>query len=162
MKIIAHRGNMSGPKPDLENCPAHIEKIINYFDAEIDVRVVNSKIWLGHDVGQYDVSLDWILKYRRRLWIHCKNLEAMKYFNSIRNRGIIYFGHSEDLYVLASNSYIITIKNDVFDKKSIIVMPEYFNTIYNIRLVGGVITDYPLDIRSQLVSETDSLKFGIP
>lgn len=150
MKIIAHRGNLSGPIPDLENCPKHIEKVANSYDVEIDVRVVKNQIFLGHDSAQYQVSLDWILKYKDRLWIHCKNLSAMRYFSALKNHNLIYFGHSDDQYVAVSNGYIFCIGSGEFDHNCIIVMPEFFSTKYDLSLVGGVVTDYPLIIKSQI------------
>ena len=50
MKLIAHRGNVSGPKPSQENNPEYIdEALFAGFDAEIDLRYhpLTETIWLG-------------------------------------------------------------------------------------------------------------------
>lgn len=77
MKRISHRGNLNGPQPDQENDPSYIDAAIQRgFDVEIDVRMIDGKLYLGHDDPDYQVDLDWLLERKHSLWIHCKNLEA--------------------------------------------------------------------------------------
>ena len=53
MKIIAHRGNLSGPT-QTENHPDQIKKALDLgFDVEIDVWYKENKVFLGHDFPQY-------------------------------------------------------------------------------------------------------------
>ena len=37
MKLISHRGNITGRQPDQENTPAYIESALATYDCEIDV-----------------------------------------------------------------------------------------------------------------------------
>ena len=68
MRIISHRGNIRGPVPGRENAPSYIDCALgNGYDVEIDVRVVNNEIWLGHDEPQYKVSFNWIFHRQMNL-----------------------------------------------------------------------------------------------
>lgn len=79
MKIISHRGNICGPVPDKENRPSYIDCAIgNGYDVEIDIRIIDGELWLGHDEPQFKVTHRWLRERRENLWIHCKNYEASK------------------------------------------------------------------------------------
>ena len=57
MKVISHRGNLRGPRPELENRPSYIDSAYQLgFDVEVDIRFVNGEFWLGHDELQYKVD----------------------------------------------------------------------------------------------------------
>ena len=59
MKFIAHRGNLNGPEPDKENSITQIKKCIELgFDVEIDLRVINEELWLGHDQPKVKVIVE--------------------------------------------------------------------------------------------------------
>ena len=60
MKLIAHRGNITGPKPELENSPDYIfEAIKKGFDVEVDVWYgTDGKFMLGHDNPDYSFPFD--------------------------------------------------------------------------------------------------------
>ena len=52
MKIISHRGNIKGPLPDQENRPSYIDCAMGSgYDVEIDLRIVDGELWLGHDLS---------------------------------------------------------------------------------------------------------------
>ena len=53
MKIISHRGNIRGAIPDKENRPSYIDCAIGSgYDVEIDLRMIDGELWLGHDEPQ--------------------------------------------------------------------------------------------------------------
>ena len=53
---IAHRGNTEGPS-GMENHPDHIAKALDQgYDVEVDVRIIDGEMFLGHDKPQYEVS----------------------------------------------------------------------------------------------------------
>jgi hypothetical protein len=57
MKLIAHRGLVDGPNATTENHPDQIKTAWSLgFDCEIDLRVVDGKLWLGHDEPQYQIT----------------------------------------------------------------------------------------------------------
>ena len=43
MKLIAHRGNINGPNPEMENNPEYILNTLSLgYDCEIDVHLINN------------------------------------------------------------------------------------------------------------------------
>lgn len=145
MKVIAHRGNTSGPSK-LENQPSHIMSAIDKgFDVEIDVWHIAGHLWAGHDSAQYLLTDSFIKEVKDRAWFHCKNLEAMQ-FLSQWGSPLIYFWHESDAYTLTSSGHIWTYPGKDLIDKSICVMPESAD-ISPDSIVGcfGVCTDYPGD-----------------
>lgn len=122
MFFIAHRGNTLGPDPENENSISKIDSALDSgYDAEIDIRVLDGKIFLGHDGPQEEIGLAWIEERSKSLWVHCKNLEAMELFSELDHN---HFWHQEDDYALTSKGFIWTYPNKRLSKKSIAVMPE--------------------------------------
>lgn len=143
MKLIAHRGNTSGPNPERENHPDYIwEAILAGYDVEIDVWFTDGKFMLGHDEPQYDFPFGLIQNYANSLWIHCKNIEALEIFMDLDARGtqINYFWHESDIVTLTSKNYIWAYPGKQPIKNSIAVMPEINND--NIEGCFGVCSDY--------------------
>lgn len=119
--LISHRGNTHGPDLDKENTPAAIAQTINSgFDCEVDLRVVESKIFLGHDKPQFQIELSFLNEFRDKLWIHCKNFEALVYMNNIDN-SFNYFWHQNDMFTLTSKGYIWTFPGNDYSSNSVIV-----------------------------------------
>jgi len=126
MKLIAHRGNIDGPNPSEENNPEYIEEAIeNGFDVEVDIWFSSQtkKFFLGHDKPEYQIDVFWLAKNINKLWIHCKNIEALYEF-SANMSGYNYFWHDTDKYTLTSKKYIWTYPGQPYTPKSIMVMPE--------------------------------------
>jgi hypothetical protein len=140
MLKIAHRGNTRGPSPR-ENHPLYIEEAIYAgFDVEVDIRLIDNQLWLGHDNPQYLTSKTFLDRYKNSLWIHCKNLEALEYFVNLKEN-YKYFWHEEDSYTLTSNGLIWTYPGKPITDKSIIVLrgqdvaPSY-------KVAFGICSDY--------------------
>ena len=75
---IAHRGLIDGPNKEIENHPDTIQKSLEKgYDAEIDLWVIDDKLYLGHDEAQYNTTEEFI--NTKGLWIHAKNLEALQW-----------------------------------------------------------------------------------
>jgi hypothetical protein len=120
---IAHRGNTRGPS-SRENHPFYIEEAIFLgFDVEVDVRLVNGELWLGHDNPEYMTSENFLSRYKDKLWIHCKNLEALNYFLSL-GKDYKYFWHENDDHTLTSNGLVWTYPGKEITPYSIIVVQE--------------------------------------
>jgi hypothetical protein len=140
MLKIAHRGNTKGPSPR-ENHPLYIEEAIYLgFDVEIDVRLIDNQLWLGHDEPQYPTSQNFIDRYKDSLWIHCKNLEALEYFVNLK-KDYKYFWHEEDSYTLTSNGLIWTYPKKPITNKSIIVLQDN-SLIHSYKNAFGICSDY--------------------
>tara|TARA_R110002074_G_scaffold398178_1_gene589726 strand:+ start:1183 stop:1614 length:432 start_codon:yes stop_codon:yes gene_type:complete len=138
MILISHRGNIEGPNPQFENHPTRIDGALSKgYDCEIDVRIIDNEIYLGHDNPTHLINIGWLHNRKNNLWIHCKDLETFSKFNTYYNK-LNYFFHDSDLGVLTSLSYIWSANNV---KNGILVMPELFDTKPN-KYTLGVCSDY--------------------
>ena len=140
MKFISHRGNIIGKSPNLENHPIYIQKALDLgYDVEIDIWMEDWGIlFLGHDEPQYDITLDWLKERSSNLWIHCKNIQAVEWFNSIENFN--YFWHEKDTLTLTSKNYLWAYPGKQPIKESIAVLPEIYKD--NIEDCIGICSDY--------------------
>ena len=141
MKLISHRGNLSGPNPEQENQPEYIvEALKQGYDVEIDVWFKDNKFMLGHDEPQYEFPFELIDQHYPKLWIHCKNIDALSKLNELDPNGskVNYFWHENDLGVLTSKSYIWSTN---LINNGILVMPELFDK-QPIETTMGICSDY--------------------
>lgn len=148
MRLIAHRGLITGPDRKLENHPLQISKAIELgFDCEIDVHLIDNNLYLGHDEPEYLVDEYWLRT--PGLWIHCKNVQALMFFNQHKNWNYTYFWHQEDDYTLTSNGYIWTYPKKELGEKSICLMPEWHDPEFkNINFnCFGICSDYVVTLK---------------
>lgn len=142
-KIISHRGNLDGKNIELENNPEQIKKVLNMgFDVEIDLRIKNNKLYLGHDEPQYEIDKDFL--FLEGLWIHCKDILAATYcINYAEYLNI--FVHDKEDYALTTQKYIWVYPGKYIctGAKSIAVLPELVEN-WDISNAYGVCTDFPL------------------
>ena len=121
MRYIAHRGNMTGPSA-LENHPDHIREALQAgFDVEVDVWLIDGDIWFGHNEPQYPAH---ITVLNNRYWLHCKNIEALRFFGGIEINEANVFWHESDDYTLTNKRFIWTNIGKDLTGRSIMVMPE--------------------------------------
>ena len=138
MILISHRGNINGKIPEKENHPDYIDTAIKAgYDVEIDLWLNDGVLYLGHDSIQYEVDLKWLEKRQSKLWIHCKNVEALEF---IFNTDLHFFWHQEDTLTLTSLNCIWAYPGKQPIIKSIAVMPEIYND--DISECYGVCSDY--------------------
>eukprot|EP00742_Colponemidia_sp_Colp-10_P011185 GILJ01012398.1.p1 GENE.GILJ01012398.1~~GILJ01012398.1.p1 ORF type:complete len:452 (-),score=32.68 GILJ01012398.1:123-1478(-) len=146
-KFIAHRGNTTGPCPDLENRPDYIEAALAQgFFVEVDLwcladngenqnqvrddeqrrqkgQVVPVTYWLGHDGPQYPITADLLLKWSDRLYVHAKNEAALLELQ--RLYVLNFFFHDKDAFTLTSQREIWAYPRPApWLTNSITVMPE--------------------------------------
>ena len=127
MRLISHRGNISGRIIEAENHHDYINDALCLgYDVEIDVWMIDGKMFLGHDEPQYKITIDWIDDRSHRLWVHCKNIEVLEYLNKY-DYDINYFWHETDTVTLTSKNYIWAYPGKQPIKNSIAVMPEINN-----------------------------------
>jgi len=140
MKLISHRGNLIGPNSERENSPSYLQETLdNGFDVEVDLWFIEDKLYLGHDEPQYLISHSWLTQFLYRLWVHCKNPEAIVYLQENYPQ-INYFWHQEDTLTLTSKKYIWVYPGKQPIKDSIAVMPEIHND--DISQCLGICSDY--------------------
>ena len=137
MILISHRGNINGKHTERENHPSYIDEAIAAgYDVEIDVWVRGDKIFLGHDTPDYMIDINWLENRSPSLWIHCKNMDALSYFNKYNDttsKQFNYFSHDVDMGVLTSHNYIWS--TNLYDR-GILVLPEVFNKEPNEGTIG--------------------------
>lgn len=123
MILIAHRGNYCGSNPSRENSVSYIEEAIKLgYEVEVDIWFKNGKIWLGHDYAKYPCSINFLKKNSKKLWIHCKNLEAI---DTLLNFDIFnFFWHQSDDFTLTSKNFIWTYPGKKICDRSVIVMSD--------------------------------------
>lgn len=148
MIYISHRGNINGKNPEMENHPDYIQTALNKgYDVEIDVWVKDDIIYLGHDKPEYKIDLKWFFDRVNKVWIHCKNKEALMLFNNLiqyRNESLQhnYFWHQNDDYTLTSKNYIWTYPNKkIIGNYSIAVLPE-LHPDWDISKAIGICSDF--------------------
>lgn len=137
MLIISHRGNLEGPDSLLENNPDQIIKCLRNFEVEIDVRYENYKWYLGHDYAQYEIPVSF---FNDKMWIHCKNIEAVSKFKSM-NSNLNWFWHQNDSLILTSRGNIWCYPG-VYLKEGITVETEFTTNYPN--NIKGICTDFPI------------------
>ena len=82
MIFISHRGNLTGKNPQMENKPSYISDALNQgYHCEVDVWFVDNKFMLGHDEPKYGFPFVLFRSFYNKLWIHCKNTEAISALN---------------------------------------------------------------------------------
>tara|TARA_R100001509_G_scaffold25136_2_gene13184 strand:- start:1620 stop:2066 length:447 start_codon:yes stop_codon:yes gene_type:complete len=143
MILISHRGNIDGPNPGNENKPSYIlDAIVKGYEVEVDFWFSNNKFYLGHDEPQYDIPIEWLENNYRKLWIHCKNVDAISKLHELDRGGFYlnYFWHENDKVTLTSQGYIWAYPG-VKCSNGIAVMPE-LNKNFLPKDVLGICSDY--------------------
>jgi hypothetical protein len=139
MVYISHRGNINGKFESYENEPNYIDKAINEgFDVEVDVWYVDDIFYLGHDKPQYGLRINWLEDRLDKLWIHCKNIEAVECFSL--NKQFNYFWHEYDTVTITSKGFIWAYMGKQPIRNSIAVMPEIHND--DVSKCIGICSDY--------------------
>jgi len=141
MILISHRGNINGPDPLNENkIDTILDCIKKGYQVEIDVRMIEDKLYLGHDNPDYLVSENFLLDNKEYLWIHCKNFEALSYLTKLK---LNTFFHDKDNYVLTSKGIIWSYPGNKVDLNTICVMPEWNEDVkFFKKECLGVCSDY--------------------
>lgn len=148
MIIIAHRGLFEGPNKEIENSPIQIEKAIDEkFNVEVDIRYIDHEFYLGHDIPQYSVDIEWLISLIPYAWFHCKNVEALLRLKKSKY-DFHYFWHEEDTLTLTSKGFIWAYPGKQPIRKSIGVMPELYND--DVSECFGICTDYAHAYRDRL------------
>ena len=142
--LYAHRGNLFGPKPELENTPDYIDQAIKFgFKVEVDVWLnSDNNLYLGHDKPETLISFEYLFIRHDNLLIHAKNLEALIYLSSRTRLNVFY--HTDEHAVLSSNGNIIFhpdyYSDAVVPVDSIFSMPELSSK--KLLPYKNLITDY--------------------
>jgi 3-deoxy-D-manno-octulosonate 8-phosphate phosphatase (KDO 8-P phosphatase) len=156
-RLIAHRGNIAGPNPESENKIDYLLKALSLgFDIEVDVRLKEGKLYLGHDVEQEQIESSFLKN--KRVWTHCKDIESFNYLLQFKDINCFY-QNNEDI-VLTSRGFVWHhSSNTNFGKKSIGVCLDYNQDFdNNISSMYGLCSDY---VGSYTVSPKNNSSSGL-
>lgn len=138
MIVISNRGNLWGPqKPDLENEPRHIEKVLQRYQVKVDIWETNGTLWLGSDGPQYRISKAFLLNGGVWVEINGNIVTSGSLWDKIH-----YFRKPEEGYNFTSKGYIWTTGNVYQSPYSIVFKPETYG-IDKEDEYAGVCTDFP-------------------
>ncbi len=157
MIYIAHRGLILGPDYEKENKVTTIDSaLINGFDVELDLWVVDKKLYLGHDFeSTVKISLDYIKERKNNLWIHAKNSEALSFLSNLNEKiDLHFFWHQEDDYTLTSKNIPWIYPGREVIPNGIMVMPEMVMDVNKIfkDSARGVCSDFVGSIRERHIN----------
>lgn len=134
-KIILHRAQYKGFNESIANNPKHIKSIIKDYDVEIDLWRQDKQLYLGHDYPKYKIDLDFLIEYRKRLFIHAKDIETL-FFLSETCYDLHYFYHDIEKAVLTSKKFIWQQGYNDLTSKTILVdisnNPKYHAKCYGL------------------------------
>ena len=150
MIFISHRGNING-KGERENSPEIIDNVISLgYQVEIDIWKIEDSFFTGHDYQEFEIKIDWLKERNNDLWVHCKNVESIEFFNS-EKIDLNYFWHEEDLMTLTSKGFMWVYPGKQPLKNSISVMPEIHDddTSMCIGICSDFIEKYRLDYENR-------------
>ena len=143
MFFISHRGNINGPNKEQENKPEYLINALNEgYYIELDLWYIDNNLYLGHDEPQYKIKYSFLLENKDKMYVHCKNIQALHYI-LYKNDDIECFFHDSDECVLTSKRNIWTFPGKLLTDKSICVMPERVkDNNYYLNNCIGICTDY--------------------
>jgi hypothetical protein len=142
MKFISHRGNWCGKDKTQENLPDVIAaRITQGYSVEVDVWGHNNKLFLGHDLPDIEVSLQFFKTYYNKLYVHCKNDAALFALSHIPVLEL--FSHTNDPFTISSKrTILINPHTNTNQRNGILMMPEMSNySVEEILQFDGIITD---------------------
>jgi len=143
MKLISHRGNLRGPDPERDNNPECITEVLGLgFDCEIDLWGIDGLFYLGHDKPVYEVSLAQLERWKKNVWIHAKNEQALNWLIQLDN-DFNFFWHDKDSFTITRNGTLWCYPSFNIYQNGINLMPEW-NAHTKEKLKGclGVCSDY--------------------
>jgi len=146
MIYISHRGNLEGIDKERENSLSYIDEAIALgYEAEVDLRLNDGRLFFGHDTPDYNVTHAWLQKRKNKLWIHVKDYKSLVWLlNS--EEDYRYFCHESDKYTLTSNGYVWShdLKNNMINKCIVPLISKEQVMNFTQRSFYGVCTDYPV------------------
>jgi len=141
--LIAHRGNISGPVPMLENQIVYLfSAIYQGYDVEADIWYHDHSWWLGHDSPTYNVNINDLENMSAHTWFHAKNAGA---YQQLAGMSYNVFSHDQEPYAVTSKGWVWS-HNGFINPTGIIVMPSLTTEQHLITNCAGVCHDYLLDV----------------
>lgn len=106
------------------------------FDVEVDVWFKKNKFYLGHDLPQYEVDIDFLLN--EKIWCHAKNSESLY---QLMLSGVHCFWHQNDDFTITSRKMIWCYPGKICTNGIVVSLGEPMKFKKDI---CGVCTDNPI------------------
>jgi hypothetical protein len=141
-KVVAHRANLYGSDSSRENRVFAIQEcLVKGFDVEIDVRLHELSLFLGHDTQQEAIDINFLKYYSSSLWVHCKCVNSLVYLLEFPE--VNCFFHDDDDVTLTSHNFIWTYPRKQFTTRSVIVATTLEDSRIHLNSgVYGICTDF--------------------
>jgi len=97
---ISHRGNTKGRVERTENHPSQLHEVSKSHYVELDVWLIDSQFWLGHDEPQHRITIDFLKN--DKFFCHAKNIPAL---HEMWINGVHCFWHDKDYITFTSRGY---------------------------------------------------------
>jgi hypothetical protein len=134
MRKFAHRGNINGPNYETENSPLAVELAIQQgYDCEVDLWVLDGRLYFGHDGPKYSVTVPFLIRNSGGILFHAKNPEALSY---CLDHNMHCFFHQYDDYTMTNQGIPICYPNRTYFNNCLLMLSENFAEIDTIKLYG--------------------------
>lgn len=142
MKLISHRGNVNMINPERENTRLYVQEAIDLgYDVEIDIWISkNNNLCLGHDFPLEQIELSWLVDRKDKLWIHCKNFEALSFLINEDLR--VFFYEKEDYSLISDNHIWAHNLSNINDKCIIPLLSKQEIEKFKLINVYGICSDF--------------------
>jgi len=128
MELIAHRGNIFGPQPEIENSPEYIDEAIRQlYKAEIDLWSVRGELFLGHDSPIYLIDFDYLFDRRDFIYVHLKG--RFEEGNACLINDLNWFKHHDERFVFTNFGDKWYFPSAEIMSDGVNLMPEYSSTV---------------------------------
>jgi hypothetical protein len=154
MLFISHRGNTDKIIPSRENSPDYIlEALEQSFYVEIDIWLVNTTFYLGHDKPTHMIDKSFLKLHKDKLLLHCKDVKTFAFLYKEYHC----FYHTVEDIINTSRNYIIThVDHDILEN-TICMMPEKYNHSYkNLTKCIGICSDVIKKYRDEYESSCNN------
>ena len=142
LTIISHRGYLDGPDTTRENKPDAIAECIQHgFDCEIDIRLIEGQLYLGHDDPHTPINTSFLDTNSNRLWIHAKHLDIIPYLATTTYN---WFWHETDKVTLTSHGKIWCYPGTYVPNAYTVMIDKTLPK--EKEFAAGICTDFPLEI----------------
>jgi len=103
MILISHRGNIDGPRLNLENTPDYIRSAIGAgYLVEVDLWITeDGGMYLGHDSAEHKININFLTEVAGDVYIHAKNYEAFRWLCT--HNVFKFFWHIKEEFTLTSD-----------------------------------------------------------
>lgn len=143
MILISHRGNLLGPNKETENNPKRILECIKFgFTVEVDLRINENGLMLGHDSPTYLIGESFLSDNRNSLVIHAKDIHTASKLLATDHK-YNWFFHDLDRMTLTSWKWMWLYPGEYSKDGVILNFNDPSISGFETRECFGICTDYP-------------------